>query len=229
LLVPVGHGAAPPSARDDERAVVDVSTDVVSNAEVPTRQPTAVPSERGRPLELPRDVSARYGRLHEPRATTVAVTPSLRAAVTPRPPTTAAPSAPSEATSEDTPRFTLAVAAAAGAVEAALPSAAAPPSPDDSAALLDARAVDAPARLVGGPAPTYPEAARDDGVEGDVLLEIVVGPSGAVETARVLRGLGHGLDEAGLGAVRHFRFAPATRAGRAVRVKMDWSVQFRLQ
>jgi protein TonB len=80
-----------------------------------------------------------------------------------------------------------------------------------------------------GLAPSYPDAARAAGIEGDVRLELVVGVSGAVESARVVRGIGHGLDEAALRAVRQFRFAPASKAGHAVRVRMGWSVQFRLQ
>ena len=56
-----------------------------------------------------------------------------------------------------------------------------------------------------------------------------VEPSGEVESARVVRGMGHGLDEAALGAARGFRFSPAMKAGRPVHVRMGWSVQFRLQ
>jgi protein TonB len=62
-----------------------------------------------------------------------------------------------------------------------------------------------------------------------VQLELVVGLSGAVESARVVRGIGHGLDESALRAARQFRFAPATKSGQTVRVRMGWSVQFRLQ
>jgi protein TonB len=89
--------------------------------------------------------------------------------------------------------------------------------------------VDSRARLVRGVAPSYPSPARAEGVEGSVRLELVVSPSGSVESARVLRGIGHGLDEAALDAARRFAFAPAIKAGRAVRVRMGWSVEFRLQ
>jgi TonB family protein len=85
------------------------------------------------------------------------------------------------------------------------------------------------ARLASGGAPAYPEAARDDGIEADVPLEIVVSPAGTVETARVLRPAGHGLDAAALVAVRSYRFTPATKDGHAVRVRMQWLVQFRLR
>jgi TonB family protein len=90
-------------------------------------------------------------------------------------------------------------------------------------------AVDGRARLVAGASPVYPDEARADGVEGDVHLELVVATSGAVESARVVHGIGHGLDEAAVRAARQFRFAPAIKDGRSVRVRMGWSVQFRLR
>ena len=46
--------------------------------------------------------------------------------------------------------------------------------------------------------PAYPDSARADGVEGDVRLELVVDVSGVVESAGVVRGVGHGLDESAL-------------------------------
>ncbi|HEY6461022.1 MAG TPA: energy transducer TonB [Polyangiaceae bacterium] len=98
----------------------------------------------------------------------------------------------------------------------------------DDVAPLPASAVDGRARLVQGGAPEYPASARADGIEGSVGLELVVGVTGGVESARVVRGVGHGLDEAALAAAHRFHFAPATRAGHAVRVRMAWSVEFRL-
>ena len=99
----------------------------------------------------------------------------------------------------------------------------------DSGAPVPEQAVDGRARLVRGLAPAYPDSARADGVEGDVRLELVVDVSGAVESARVVRGVGHGLDESALRVARQFRFAPATKGGHPVSVRMAWSVQFRLQ
>jgi protein TonB len=137
-----------------------------------------------------------------------------------------APVLVSDATKDDTPRFMMAVGAAATAGDAV----ASPSSgdlPQDEGA--PGRSVDVVARLVRGLPPQYPDGARADGIEGDVLLEIVVGVSGAVESARIVRGVGHGLDEAALRSVHQFRFAPAMQGSRPVRVRMDWSVQFRLQ
>jgi protein TonB len=100
---------------------------------------------------------------------------------------------------------------------------------DNDAAAIPEQSVDRKARLVLGKAPAYPVSARSDGVEGDVDLELVVDRAGQVENARVLRGIGHGLDESASHAARQFRFAPATKGGRPVRVRMGWSMQFRLQ
>jgi protein TonB len=92
-----------------------------------------------------------------------------------------------------------------------------------------ASTVQVAARLVQSVVAAYPVHARADEVEGDVGVEIVVDREGRVVDARVTRPAGHGLDEAALTAVRAYRFSPAQREGRAVRVRMPWSVQFRLR
>jgi TonB family protein len=45
-----------------------------------------------------------------------------------------------------------------------------------------------------------------------VLLEAVFTASGQVEVQRVVRGLGHGLDESAMSAARAIRFKPARTA-----------------
>ena len=92
-----------------------------------------------------------------------------------------------------------------------------------------ATAVQVAARLVQSVVAAYPVHARADEVEGDVGVEIVVDREGRVVDARVTRPAGHGFDEAALVAVRSYRFSPAQREGHAVRVRMPWSVQFRLR
>lgn len=90
-------------------------------------------------------------------------------------------------------------------------------------------AVSVPARLIASAAASYPAEARASEAEADVLLEIVVDTTGAVVQARSLSRAGFGLDEAALSAIRKYRFSPAQRDGRLVRVRMRWSVQFRLR
>src|SRR2546429_2735180 len=43
--------------------------------------------------------------------------------------------------------------------------------------------------------PAYTEEARRLRIEGEVVLEVVFGASGKLHVVRVVRGLGHGLDE----------------------------------
>jgi TonB family protein len=90
-------------------------------------------------------------------------------------------------------------------------------------------AVDVPARLLAPSTVEYPAEARATGVEADVPVEIVLDERGTVASARSLGSAGYGFDEAALRAVRHLRFTPALRAGRAVRVRMRWPVVFRLR
>jgi TonB family protein len=85
------------------------------------------------------------------------------------------------------------------------------------------------ARLVASAALVYPAEARAAEVEADVAVEIVVDSRGRVSEARALATTGYGLDQAALCAVRAYRFSPAQRSGRAVRVRMRWNVQFRLR
>lgn len=89
--------------------------------------------------------------------------------------------------------------------------------------------VNVPARLLASTLAAYPEAARVSETEGDVPLEIVVNAEGHVVDARVLRADGYGFDHAAEHAIRSYRFSPALREGRPVRVRMHWTVSFRLR
>lgn len=93
----------------------------------------------------------------------------------------------------------------------------------------DVQRIGVPARLVASAPAAYPAAARAAGVEADVPVEIVVDAAGHVVDARPLAETGYGLDLAAVRAVRAYRFSPALREGRPVRVRMHWTVQFRLR
>ncbi len=94
---------------------------------------------------------------------------------------------------------------------------------------LGEREVDVAARLLAAAPLAYPPAARQAEIELDFPLEIVVGASGRVVSARALGHAGYGLDEAALQGIRGYRFSPAMRTGRPVAVRMRWIVQFRLR
>ena len=88
--------------------------------------------------------------------------------------------------------------------------------------------IDPPA-LVREVRPDYTEEARQRGVEGDVLMEIVVRHDGTVGEVRVLQGLGHGLDARAVQAVRQWRFEPARRHGRPVDVLVEVAMEFKIR
>jgi periplasmic protein TonB len=85
------------------------------------------------------------------------------------------------------------------------------------------------AQLKRSVSPVYPSGARNQGVEGVVVLAITIGPDGRVEKARVLKGLGYGLDESAITAARRTLWAPATFAGEPIRSTRRFSVRFTLQ
>jgi periplasmic protein TonB len=77
--------------------------------------------------------------------------------------------------------------------------------------------------------PDYTDDARRRGISGDVVLEIVVRSNGTVGEVKILQGLGAGLDQKAVEAVRAWRFAPAKRFGTPVDVLVEVAVEFKLR
>jgi TonB family protein len=70
-----------------------------------------------------------------------------------------------------------------------------------------------PAEIISKPVPNYTAEARAQRIEGEVLLEVVFEASGKLRVLRVVRGLGHGLDDAAVHAAEQIRFKPALKDG----------------
>ena len=70
-----------------------------------------------------------------------------------------------------------------------------------------------PAEILSKPTPTYTQEARNLRIEGEVLLEVLLQSSGNLRVLRVVRGLGHGLDDNAVRAAEQIHFKPATRDG----------------
>ena len=66
------------------------------------------------------------------------------------------------------------------------------------------------------PNPVYTDEARNLKLEGEVLLEVEFLANGQLHVNRVVRGLGHGLDETAVAAANKMRFKPAMRNGQAM-------------
>jgi periplasmic protein TonB len=88
--------------------------------------------------------------------------------------------------------------------------------------------VKAPVALVQ-PLPDYTNEARKTRTEGIVLLQVVILKDGSVGEIRVLRGLGHGLDESAIHTIASkWRFRPGTFNGVPVDVQANIEIFFRL-
>jgi len=86
-----------------------------------------------------------------------------------------------------------------------------------------------PPRLLREVRADYTEDARQRGLSGDVVLEIVVRRDGSVGDVKILRGLASGLNDRAVQAVRQWRFAPARRLGTPVDVVVEVAVEFKIR
>ena len=203
------------SAAEPEAVDVDVAALVNPPADAPPSTPEV--SRRA-----DREPVAR--RWAQPRRLKSTPTPERAGETRPR-----ALSAPVETV--EPARFALSAGTVAARAGAGSPTASGPPSDgaDDDADALSEHDVNVAARLLSSSPLVYPAAARQAEIEIDLPVEIVVAADGRVAAARALTRAGYGLDEAALRAIRQYRFSPALRDGRPVRVRMRWTVQFRLR
>ena len=207
--IPRGPAAAP------DAVDVDVATLVNSPADEP---PPATEASRRVDKEA---VGRRFAATRRMKAI-----PAQVSTREPRPSTLSTPVETAEPA-----RFALSAGTVATRAGASLPTAAASPgsvAAGDSDEVSE-RDVNVRARLLSSSPLVYPAAARQAQIEIDLPVEIVVAADGRVAAARALTRAGYGLDEAALHAIRQYRFSPALRGGRPVRVRMRWTVQFRLR
>ncbi len=87
----------------------------------------------------------------------------------------------------------------------------------------------APPRAVFAPEPIYPDLARRAGIQGAVVLELLIDRSGAVADVTVIQPQPLGMTEAAVIAARRWRFEPSTFRGRPVNVIYRLTVSFRLR
>ncbi len=79
------------------------------------------------------------------------------------------------------------------------------------------------------PLPAYTEEARKARAEGIVLIQAIIRRDGTVDSFKVLRGLGYGLDESAINTIAtKWRFRPGTLNGTPVDVQANIEVSFRL-
>ena len=74
-----------------------------------------------------------------------------------------------------------------------------------------------PLQFLSGPDLVYPSAAKEAGIEGQVVVRYDVTAAGTVANARVLESQPEGIfEEAALASLSHWRFRPRIEGGKAV-------------
>lgn len=103
-----------------------------------------------------------------------------------------------------------------------------PPAPEELPKLGEFVYVDELPALVTDVPPRYPEIAREAGVEGMVLLRVLVGKNGRVMDVHVDQSMPM-LDEAAVEAARQWVFTPALSNNHPVAVWITRRVEFKLR
>lgn len=77
--------------------------------------------------------------------------------------------------------------------------------------------------------PAYPVAAKRAGIEGMVVLIVTIDETGRVVDAKVVTGLGYGLDEAALNVVQRWEYEPASVDGEPIKSTRREKIEFILE
>lgn len=84
--------------------------------------------------------------------------------------------------------------------------------------------------IIGFVEALYPEELVKDGIDGTVLLELLVSETGKVDSVSVVRGLHPLLDSSAVNAVKQFKFSPAQlTGGENVAVMLQYEYRFTLR
>jgi protein TonB len=120
-----------------------------------------------------------------------------------------------------------------GAVRAGSPAPGAPAAggtaaPTSYDGVFSASKVSSRPRILSRPLPGYTDDARRSQVEGTVKVSVVLRSDGTVGDVTIVSGLGHGLDERAVDAVRQLQFIPAEKDGHKVSVRVFLEFRFSL-
>lgn len=75
----------------------------------------------------------------------------------------------------------------------------------------------------------YPPEAKRKGIQGAVVFDILIDAAGKVRDVKLIEGLGYGLDEAALAAIKGFSFEPASIEDKPVAVRIRYAYRFILE
>jgi TonB family protein len=76
----------------------------------------------------------------------------------------------------------------------------------------------------------YPNEARDQGIEGKVVIQFIVNPDSSLSDIQVVKGIGGGCDEEALRIVRNSpKWIPGEQNNRRVKAYMNLPIMFKLE
>lgn len=115
-----------------------------------------------------------------------------------------------------------------------------PPPPPEPEETVDFFAVEEKPEIIGGgdalykyinDHDLYPEMAKIAGMNGDVIIQFIVGPDGSPRNVTVYqeRPAGLGFGEAGVKAIMAMKFKPGKQRDRFVAVNMQQTIRFRMK
>ena len=87
---------------------------------------------------------------------------------------------------------------------------------------------DSPPKITYRVEPTYSKAAFEERIQGTVLLEFLIDQLGLPHNVTVISPLGFGLDDTAVRCVSQWRFAPAQKEGKPVKILANIEVKFRV-
>lgn len=107
-----------------------------------------------------------------------------------------------------------------------------PPPPQDNTEeeteeILEFFMVEQKPEVIKQVPPEYPEVARKAGIEGSVILKVLIEKDGSVSQAMVVKGKDI-LQQAALNAIYQYRFSPAQQNDKPVKVWLTMPIRFQL-
>ncbi len=103
-----------------------------------------------------------------------------------------------------------------------------PPPEEEEEPIVEFYALSEKPEVIKRVEPVYPELARKAGIEGMVVVKVLIGTKGDVEKVEVVKSHPM-LDEAAVAAAKQFKFKPGKQRDRYVKVWMTIPFTFRLK
>jgi protein TonB len=103
-----------------------------------------------------------------------------------------------------------------------------PPPPEEEEPIVEFYALSDKPEVIHKVEPSYPDLARKAGIEGMVVVKVLIGTKGDVEKVEIVKSHPM-LDDAAMAAAKQFKFKPGKQRDRFVKVWMTIPFTFRLK